>query len=316
MKMKKIIIAAFVVLGLEAKAQQLAMFTEYMYNEVTLNPAYAGSHDVISATLLGRKQWVGSNFDGAPETFSFNVHGPLRNERIGVGFSLINDADKANKNLNAMGSISYILPFANSDLHFGLQIGAANSVRDYSNLDILNSGDPNLVPGGSGILPNFGVGVYYFAKQFYIGASAPQLKNNQLKVDGKPIDVVQKRHYFFNTGYVFEVSPVLKLKPTFFFKYVEAADPEFDFTGSAIIRDMFWIGAAYRTGFGKTISGGKNKDAASILLGLQATEQFKIGYSYDLTRSGLNTFTSGSHELVLNYRFSFDKGNIITPRYF
>lgn len=306
--MKKIIISVLVVLGLEANAQQLAMFTEYMYNEVTLNPAYAGSHDVISATLLGRKQWVGSNFDGAPETFSFNVHGPLRNERIGVGFSLINDATKSSRNLNAMGSLSYIVPFANSDLHFGLQVGAANSVRDYGGINIYDSGDPNLVPGGSGILPNFGVGVYYFAKQFYFGASAPQLMNNQIKINGKAI-AEQKRHYFFNTGYVFDVSPVVKLKPTLFFKYVEASDPEFDFTGSAIIRDLFWIGAAYRTAF-------KSKDAVSVLLGLQATEQFKIGYSYDLTRSNLNAFTTGSHELVLNYRFSFDKGNIITPRYF
>ena len=306
--MKKIIISVLVVIGFNAQSQQLAMFTEYMYNEVTLNPAYAGSHDVISATLLGRRQWVGNNFDGAPETYSFNIHGPLRNERVGIGFSMIHDQLAADKNLNAMASASYIVPFANSDLHFGLQLGVANHVTNYDGLDIYNGGDPNLTAGSSGLTPNFGLGVYYFAKQFYIGASAPQVMNNELKVNGNSSGE-QKRHYFFNTGYVFDVSPILKFKPTLFFKYVESVDPEFDFTASFIIRDMFWIGGAYRTGF-------KSKDASSILLGLQASDQFKIGYAYDLTRSDLNPFTKGSHELVLNYRFSFDKGNIITPRYF
>jgi type IX secretion system PorP/SprF family membrane protein len=306
--MKKIFIAIMVVIGSKAQSQQLAMFTEYMYNEVTLNPAYAGSHDVISATLLGRRQWVGNDFDGAPETYSFNVHGPLRNEKVGIGFSMIHDQLGVSRNLNAMASASYIVPFSNSDLHFGLQLGAANQMTDYGKLDIYNAGDPSLTSGGSGLIPNFGVGIYYFAKQFYIGASAPQLMNNELKVNGNSIGA-QKRHYFFNTGYVFEVSPILKFKPTLFFKYVEESDPQFDFTGSFIIREMFWVGAAYRTAF-------KSKDATSLLLGIQATDQFKIGYAYDLTRSDLNPFTKGSHELVINYRFSFDKGNIITPRYF
>jgi type IX secretion system PorP/SprF family membrane protein len=306
---KHLIIVVLIGFAASMQAQQLAMFTEYMNNEVTLNPAYAGSHEVISATALGRRQWVGKDFKGAPETYSFNVHSPLRNQNIGVGFSFIHDQMEAQKNENAMLSLSYKVAFKNSDLHFGLQAGAAYSQTDYGSLDIYNLGDPNLISGGSGILPNFGLGAYYFAKQFYLGVSAPQLLNNQLKVNGNEI-ASQKRHLFVSTGYLFNISPILKFKPTLFFKYVKAVDPEFDFTGSLIFYDKVWIGGAFRTGFNT------NSDAASLLVGLQATEQLKISYAYDLTRSDLNAFTKGSHELVVNYRFSFSKGKIITPRYF
>ncbi len=306
--MKKIFIAAFVLLTFGLKAQQLAMFTEYMYNEVTINPAYAGSHEVVSATVLGRRQWVGKDFDGAPQTYSFNIHGPLRNKRIGLGLSLIQDKYAVDQNFNAMASASYIIPFKNSDLHFGLQLGAASHVTDYSGLDVYDSDDQNLVSGGAGILPNLGIGMYYFAKKFYVGISAPQLRNNTLEVSGKKI-AEQRRHYFFNTGYVLDLSPTFKFKPTLFFKYVENSDPQFDLTGSFIIKEMFWVGGAFRTAI-------KSSDAISVLLGFQVSNQFKLGYSYDFTQSSLNAFTNGSHELVLNYRFSFDKGDVVTPRYF
>jgi type IX secretion system PorP/SprF family membrane protein len=208
-----------------------------------------------------------------------------------------------------MFSLSYKIPFANSDLHLGVQAGAAFSETDYGNLNIYNPDDPNLTAGGSGILPNFGLGAYYFAKEFYFGLSAPQLLNNQLKVNGQEI-ASQRRHYFLSTGYVLDVSPILKFKPTLFFKYVQNVDPEFDFTGHVIFYEKFWLGAAYRTGL-KT-----NADSWSALVAVQATEQLKIAYAYDFTRSSLNAFTNGSHELAINYRFSFSKGKIITPRYF
>lgn len=308
--MKKIILAVLVAIGIEAQSQQLALFTEYMYNEVTLNPAYAGSHDVISATVLGRTQWVGSDFKGAPETFSMNVHAPLANKKIGVGLSLLQDQSGAQRNFNAMASASYIIPFANSDLHFGLQVGAANHVTDVSNLNVHDYDDSYIPTSGSGVLPNFGLGVYYFAKQFYIGASAPQLLNNQIKVGGQEI-ASQVRHYFFNTGYVMDLTPSVKLKPTLFFKYVSNVDPQLDLTASFIIRDVFWVGAAWRTAWA-------SKDSYDLLLGIQATDQFKVGYSYDLTSNAnaLSQFNKGTHELVLNYRFSFDKKKIVTPRYF
>jgi type IX secretion system PorP/SprF family membrane protein len=302
--MKKILISALITLGFGAQAQQLAMFTEYMYNEVTLNPAYAGSHEVISATVLGRKQWVGQNFEGAPETYSFNIHSPLRNERIGVGLSLLNDELAEVKNFNAMASVSYIVPFAKSDLHFGLQLGAANSRYDYGGVNIYNEEDPNLVNGSSGLVPNFGIGMYYFAEKYYLGLSAPQLLNNQININGDD-KLSQVRHYFFNAGYVFELSPSIKFKPTVFLKYVSQIRPEADFTASFILRDKYWVGGAIRT-----------FDSFDILLGLQVNEQFKIGYAYDIISTSLNQFNNGSHELVLNYRFSFSKGNIITPRYF
>ena len=300
--MKKIFVSLLVAFGFTTQAQQLAMFTEYMYNEVTLNPAYAGSHEVISATILGRTQWVGAA--GGPQTYSFNVHSPLRNEKLGVGVSAIYDQLTIESNINLMGSFSYKLKLKNSDLHFGLQAGVAQQEKDFSKLNINDSDDPNGVSGKSGLSPNFGIGMYYFASQFYIGISAPQLLNNQLKSNGFELSD-QVRHYFLNTGYVFDLGESVKFKPTIFLKYVENVRTEVDFTASFIIKEMFWLGAAWRTG-----------DSYDLLLGIQATDQFKIGYAYDITSTSLNQFNRGSHELVMNYKFSFKQGNIITPRYF
>lgn len=302
--MKKLLFSLLVAFGFTTQGQQLAMFTEYMYNEVTLNPAYAGSHEVVSATLLGRTQWVGAN--GGPQTYSFNAHAPLRNENLGVGLSLVYDELAIESNINAMASFSYKVKFEKSDLHFGLQAGIAQSERDYSRLNVEDKNDPSAISGKSALSPNFGIGMYYFASQFYIGLSVPQLVNNQMKINGFE-QSKQVRHYFLNSGYVFDFGENFKFKPTIFMKYTEGlADLlETDFTASFIIKDMFWIGGAWRTG-----------DSFDLLLGIQATDQFKIGYAYDLTTTSLNQFNSGSHELVLNYKFSFAQGNIITPRYF
>lgn len=301
---KMLLIGALVSTGSMAVAQQDAMFTQYMFNEVTINPAYAGSHDLISMTGLIRQQWLG--IEGAPSTQSFNAHSPLRNDRLGVGLTIMNDKISVSNNVNINGAFSYKLPLnEKSDLHFGLQAGLTNNVTDLTTLDVKTPTEDVFEDGYvSKILPNFGAGFYYYTKKFYLGVSVPQIMNNSLSAGGISI-AKQERHYFLNSGYVFELSPKFKLKPSLFFKFVTGAPMELDITNDIYIRDKYIIGLAWRS-----------FDSADLLLGMQITEQLFFGYSYDYALTRLNDLTTGSHEILLNYRFSFSPDKVITPRYF
>ena len=285
-------------------AQQDVMFTQYMFNEVTINPAYAGSHDVVSLTGLVREQWVG--IEGAPSTQSFNAHTPLRNNKIGLGMSLINDKIGVSNKLNLYGSGSYRLKLSESmNLQFGLQAGFTHHRADLSSLDVEDGSEEIFTQGtASKMLPNFGGGLYFFTDVFYLGFSVPQLITNKLVVGDLEL-AKQERHYFVTAGYVFELSDKVKLKPTMFYKYVKGAPMQLDFTGSFIVQDKYWIGGAWRS-----------FESVDLLLGYQATEQLFLGYAFDYSLTNLNEYNSGSHELVVNYRFAFSKNKILTPRYF
>tara|TARA_B100000809_G_scaffold150447_1_gene147956 strand:+ start:1294 stop:2214 length:921 start_codon:yes stop_codon:yes gene_type:complete len=285
-------------------AQQDAMFTQYMFNEVTINPAYAGSHDVVSMTGLVRKQWVG--MDGAPSTQSFNVHTPLRNNKIGLGLSIVNDKIAVSNNLTINAAGSYRIDLGKSThLQFGLQAGITNHKTDLGRLKVEDDSELVFAQGTvSKILPNIGGGLYFFTDKFYLGLSVPQLVNNTLSENGVSL-AKQERHLFVTTGYVFTLNQNLKFKPTLFYKYVKGAPMQLDVTGSLIIKDKFWVGLAWRS-----------FDSADFLLGFQATEQLFLGYAFDYSLTSLNKYNTGSHELVVNYRFSFSKNKILTPRYF
>lgn len=301
----KIIIAVLAMGSMSiAFSQQDAMFTQYMFNEVTINPAYAGSHDVVSMTGLLREQWVG--IDGRPRTQSFNVHTPLRNKKIGLGLSLVNDKIAVSNNLNVNGAFSYRIPLGKTkNLQFGLQAGITNNKTDLGALKVEDGSESSFSSGSvSELLPNFGAGLYYFTEKFYLGISIPQIMNNSLSKGGVSL-AKQERHYFLTSGYVFKLSPTLKFKPSIFYKYVGGAPMELDVTASLIYKDRFWGGLAWRS-----------FDSADLLLGFQATEQLFIGYAYDYTLTELNDYNSGSHEVVVNYRFSFSPKKVITPRYF
>jgi type IX secretion system PorP/SprF family membrane protein len=285
-------------------SQQDAMFTQYMFNEVTINPAYAGSHEVMSMTGLVRRQWVG--IDGAPSTQSFNIHTPLRNNKIGVGLSIVNDKVAVTNNLNIHAAGSYRLDLSETThLQLGLQLGITNHQTDLGNLNVEDETEQVFSEGSvSEVLPNFGGGLYLFSDKFYVGLSIPQLMNNVVSKGGVNL-VKQRRHIFLTTGYVFTLNQNLKLKPTLFYKYVQGSPMQLDVTGSLIIKDKFWVGLAWRT-----------FDSADLLLGFQATEQLFAGYAFDYSLTNLSDHNTGSHELVVNYRFSFSKNKILTPRYF
>lgn len=295
-----------------AFAQQDAMFTQYMFNGLVLNPAYAGSREVLSATALYRNQWV--NIAGAPKTVTFSMHAPVRNEKIGIGIIFSNDRLGITNTNNVGLNYAYRLKFKNGGtLSLGLQATILNYRADFASIQHSFSSsvfDPSFSQVINRWLPNFGTGVYYYTNKFYLGASMPNILTNQyMKGEGTVFNVTdrarQYNHIFITTGYVFNINQSLKLKPSLLLKYVNGAPLELDINANLWLFDMFAVGLSYRT-----------RDSIDALFEFQITPQLGIGYAYDYTLTPLGKYTSGSHEIMIRYELGFGKRRIITPRYF
>jgi type IX secretion system PorP/SprF family membrane protein len=296
--------------SLTAEAQQNPMFTHYMYNTLVVNPGYAGSREALTVTALNRAQWV--DFDGAPRTQTLTMHTPLRNEHIGVGLSLMNDKIGPSNNTAVNAHFAYRMKLTSkAKLALGLTGGADINQAKINNLNTDQQGDPvfqnNLRNHAT---PNVGFGAYYSRERFYTGLSVPNLLQNsysETNTNGNTLVSKQQRHYFFIAGAVFNLSHDVAFKPTTLVKVTAAAPAQADFTATFVLMRKLHVGAMIRTG-----------DAYGALVGLNLTDQFYLGYSFDKSY-GLNTFryNQGSHEIVLRYDFIFaSKKQIHSPRHF
>ncbi len=305
-KAVQLILAMF--LGLctynSSQAQQQVMFTQYMFNGLVLNPAYAGSHEAISFTALSRVQWVG--IEGAPNSQSFTAHSPVPNRNIAIGGMFVRDNIGVTNQNSFFLSYAYRVLLSSGSLSFGLNGGFSDTRLAYSELGV---SDENLSANQRTIKPNFGTGIYFKHSKFNVGISAPFILNNILnEKNGGVITEVptnQIRHYYITGGYVFDLNPIIKFRPSLLVKMVTGAPVEIDVNANVIIDDKIWIGVSYRS-----------FDSINAILELQANTQFRFGYAYDFTTSDLRTVSSGSHEVMINYRLRYQEHKIITPRYF
>jgi len=299
--MKKLIFSICALLGAsQAMAQQDAMFTHYSFNTLAVNSGYAGSRDALTVTGLHRTQWA--SFPGAPTTQTLTLHAPVMNEKIGLGLSILNDKIGPTKQTAFYGDFAYKIPVGKGKLAFGLKAGLNMVSNDIKELETAEGGDLSFSQNVQNeLLPNFGFGLYYSTPKYYVGLSTPKL----LERGGAG----EKRHYFFIAGMIFPINKTgtIKLKPTTFVKLTEAAPLELDLTALFYFHDKYWVGPMFRSG-----------DALGVLAGLNITDQFSFGYSFDWSY-GLKTakYNNGSHELMLRYDFVFkEKGRIKSPRYF
>jgi len=304
---KIILIACLLVISLGVKAQQDALYTQYMFNTLAINPAYAGSRNVTSATALFRNQWTGIN--GAPRTGTLTLDAPLLDKRLGVGLQLFSDKLGVTQTTGAVVSAAYRIRLNEGTLAFGLQ-GNVNQFRaDYSSVNLnTNTYDPAFAYNVNKLLLNFGAGIYYNSDRFFIGLSVQDLVKNRLTnytTNNSDFRQTQAMHLFFSSGYVFDLSDDFKFKPSFLIKGVNGAPIQGDINATLWIKDIVGIGAQYRT----------NADVAG-LIEVQATPQIRVGYSYDYSTTALRNFNSGSHEIMLRYEFGFSSGKILSPRYF
>jgi type IX secretion system PorP/SprF family membrane protein len=301
-KVKYLIALSALLWNVYVNAQQQVMFTQYMFNGLAINPAYAGSHQTVSMTALMRQQWTG--LDGAPSTQTFSVHSPMRKERFSLGLLFLHDKIGVTNQNGIYGSYAYRIPISNKGkLAFGLQAGATFYNALFSKVSIT---DPTFKNDVRLAKPNVGFGVYYNTDRFYVGFSMPQLIQTTFDKNNPDSDSKLVRHYFASAGYVFDLGPGLKLKPNVLLKAVSGAPVELDLNMNSLFRDVLWVGLSWRT-----------FDSFDAILQFQINDQFQVGYSYDFaTTTELRRVNGGSHELMLNYRFTFNKSRLITPRYF
>lgn len=297
-----------------ALSQYDAMFTQYMFNEMFINPAYAGSKEAMSATLLNRQQWV--SFPGRPVTTSFALHGPIMGNKMGAGMSVLNERIGVLNRTLLYGSYAYRLKIDKENtISLGLMGGMENQVNKFSELKVSDvpgaTTDPNFAGSPSVMAANFGMGVYYSNKNIFGGLSVPRLLDNEVKFNnsGAAVKVTRlsasKFTYYLTGGYLYDINDDYKLRTSAMIKIVKNAPAQIDLTAMLLINKLIWGGLSYRS-----------KSSVSLIAGIQANKQLLVSYAFDYTTNKIQAHSLGSHEIVLNYLFSFSGKKIITPRYF
>jgi len=293
----------------KAQAQYEPHFTQYMNNEMFINPAYAGSRGFAAASLLYRDQWVG--IEGAPKTATFNFHMPFMRETNGAGICVLNDRiGVTNQTAAFLNFAHHIRTSEEGTFSLGLQGGIINVEEKLLDVITIDPNDPEFAQNiNHKLMPNFGFGTYYHTDRFYAGLSIPRFLEN--KIDPVTLKAAANKlntrywHYYFYSAYVMDLNESIKLKPSTMVAAVSGAPLEADITLNALFNETLWFGVSYRTG-----------DAVALLTQYQITKQLRFGYSYDYTLTKLNNYSSGTNEFTLGYDFSFEKDKVVTPRYF
>lgn len=308
MKKLILIIGLIFATGLVSRAQQEPMVSQYMFNGLFINPAYAGTHDYWTSTLSARTQWV--SFDGAPRTIIGAVDGPIADKNMGLGLVMYNDQIGVSTQNTAIANYSYQLKFNNNTkLSLGVSAGVNQFSARLTDLTIWDEGDQVFQNDlRSRIIPRFGFGAYYYGERFYGGFSIPTLlgyqKGNNFSVDVSQATFLH-RHYLLTGGYVFDLNKNLKLKPSVLMKYLPGAPIQADLNLGLLLNETFWFGTSFRSG-----------DAVALLIEYQSNNFFRIGYAYDITFSELRKYSNGSHEIMIGIDFGKDLIKTKTPRFF
>lgn len=292
-------------------AQQYPVFTQYYFNELVINPAYAGSHVQFSATAMYRNQWI--NFPGAPKTYHLTTHTSLLKNKMGVGLMINHDEIGSYKNEHIYGNYAYKIHLKQATLSMGLQAGFNLLGADYSKLDLQNpiEQDASFQALVNEIKPNFGAGLFYSTKNLFLGFSVPFILNNAVagSVEELVGGIKEKRYYFLRGGVILPLDRMNKVKiaPSTLIRTQEGQPLSFDINNSFIFYDVFSIGTSYRLG-----------DSFITFIDLKLSDKLHFGYSYDMTSSAIRGFSNGTHEFMINYRTVIRKihGNPECPQYY
>lgn len=303
-RLKKLLIPIIILLGyVNASAQQDPMFTQYMFNGLVLNPAYAGVHDAISISAGTRIQWTGTGSE-KPFTNTFSIHAPLQ-DKLAIGASFTDDQIGRTNRDRLNLSLAYKIPIGLGRLSFGLSGGMmVYNLDAYSASEV---GDPNdpLNASYSTTKPEVGAGVMYYTDIFFLGVSTNNLINSNVQ-NNEAYYFRAKQHFFAYAGYVININEFMKLKPNVLLKYVDGSPVQVDLNANALFDNRFGLGVSYRS-----------LDAFSLIAEIRFPQPFfTVGYSYDMVHTDLFSQQFGTHELTLNYRFGVKKNVLLTPRYF
>ncbi len=276
-------------------AQHSSDYMQYMFNGLLINPAYAGSREALDITGLYRNQWMG--VVGSPVTASFGAHTPLKNKKVNVGAVLTNDKFGIFNHTKADLIYAYRLKFLNGNLSFGLQGGVDYQTSNWSKVNTTQSDDPNFssVSNDQTITPEAGFGTYYYSKSFYLGLATPNFYYG---------NVSKFRTIIANTGYLLNVTDDIKIKPAVLIKYIYNSPLSANVSSTFYYKDAIGLGLAYTL-----------NTSGIAFIDLKVNDQLRFGYGYDYSLNKLQTYTKGSHEIMLRYLFKY-KIDPVSTRYF
>lgn len=323
--MRKILLfSIFIALGLTATAQQEAQYTQFMYNKLAYNPAYAGSLGATTATGIVRSQWLG--LEGAPKSQVFNIDAPLSDNRVGIGLNLARTTIGIATNYNADISYAYRVPLGKGNIGVGLQGSIRSFNANYSDERLISTQGTTFdasIPVGqqNKMTPNFGAGVYYKEEKLYVGFSVPRLLENNIDFSEDATVISESlRHFYLMGGYLFDVKENVQLQPQMLIKYAQNSPLDVDLNVNVIFMNKYMVGATYRVGGS---SRGLPAESIDILFSTQVNEHFLFGIAYDVTVSELRDYSSGSIEAMVRYSFGPKnttekevEGDYLNPRFF
>lgn len=284
-------------------AQQDAQFSQYMYNTINVNPAYAGSRGALSIFALHRTQWVG--LDGAPVTNAVSINTPLNKSNLGLGVSIVNDKIGPTHENTISADFSYTIPASETfKLSFGIKATANLFDLDVNKLNPVDD-DPSLHDFSNKFSPNIGAGIYLHSHKAYVGFSVPNFIETNRYDDNEVAIFKEKINYYLIAGYVIDLNNYTKFKPAVLTKIVEGAPLQIDISGNFMFSERFVVGVAYRW-----------SAAMSGMVGFQVSESLFVGYGYDLETTHLENYNSGSHEIFLRYELFKNNDKIIDQKFF
>lgn len=293
--MKKILYITVIVLLVHSlQAQQLPQYTQYMLNEMAINPAVAGKDNYADMRSNNRYQWVGMT--DAPRTYMLTLHSPLKNRNMGLGTHIYTDIVGPTRRVGISLAYAYHIKITGkTKVSLGISAGIQQWGIDGHKLHLHDAGDENLLTQyQTKIVPDFGAGLYIHNEKWYIGFSAPQLYQSPIKLyengDAKGTLVT---HFILNGAYKIKITDDFKVEPSFLIKYANPTPTEIDLGARVIYQEQIWLGVGYR-----------HNDAVTALLGFMYKNYLMVAYSYDFTSTNLQKYSSGTHELMLGLRFS------------
>lgn len=293
-------------LALTSEAQHSPLISQYMLNGLVINPGYTGSREVFTANALYRNQWVG--FDGAPVTQVVSVHAPLKNKSIALGILFKNEKVGVSNTTGITGNVAYRIFMGDAKLSFGISAGVGILSSRFTELTTTETSDQAFAGDlRSNLQPDFGAGIYYSTKKYFAGISVPSMISRQYNITDEQLDIKSDaglHNIILQGGYLFTLSEQFKLKPSTLVRISPIGNSQFDLNANLIYNDFFWIGISYR-----------HNEALVALLELQINQQFRVAYAYDYALSIFRQYSSGSHEIGLQYEFGY-KVKSIDPRFF
>lgn len=307
MNNKTYLLALFMLLTtlpLRLCAQQLPLYSQYMFNTLEINPAYAGFKQSMQFTSVFRKQFNG--IKDSPQTAMISGDMPIGDTKLGVGLKIVDDRISVTQNFGAQLAMSYRIEGDYSNLSFGLQAGALNYKTDFSKLNITNAGDPVFAQNMNAMAANFGTGIFFNTSKFYAGLSSPNLVRAHLRktdVELSEYTVKQNVHLYLNAGYLITLNDNFVLKPSFLLRGVKGIPLNYDINANLFFREIMSGGISYRS-----------HSALVGLLDFRLIPTLRLGYAYDYNLGRLNNFSKATHEIILRFHIPIDKDELM-PSY-